>query len=142
MKKEIPYWPLMVSGIIILIVWILTFIVIRFSFSDYEKMGQFGDLFGCVNALFSGLAFAGLIYTIYLQKNELYNTKKELEKTEEKQELQLKLYLLNSKLTAYSIILNPQAGMKNRVIDNTNIQEDDVKKKFICTLNEIEKLEN
>lgn len=30
--------------------------------------GTFGDQFGAVNALFSGLAFAGLIYTIVLTK--------------------------------------------------------------------------
>ena len=33
--------------------------------------GTFGDQFGAVNALFSGLAFAGLIYTIILQRKDL-----------------------------------------------------------------------
>lgn len=33
--------------------------------------GQFGDSFGVVNALFSGLAFAGVIFAILLQKKEL-----------------------------------------------------------------------
>jgi hypothetical protein len=33
--------------------------------------GTFGDQFGAVNALFSGLAFAGLIYTIILQRRDL-----------------------------------------------------------------------
>ena len=37
----------------------------------WAKRGQFGDLFGSVNALFSGLAFAGIIYTIFIQKEEL-----------------------------------------------------------------------
>lgn len=36
-----------------------------------EARGTFGDQFGAVNALFSGLAFAGLIYTIILQRNDL-----------------------------------------------------------------------
>ncbi|MCK4825872.1 putative phage abortive infection protein [bacterium] len=43
--------------------------------------GQFGDLFGGLNALFSGLAFAGLIYTIYLQRNELKLQRLELKQT-------------------------------------------------------------
>jgi hypothetical protein len=38
---------------------------------DWSKRGQFGDLFGSVNALFSGFAFAGIIYTIYLQRKDL-----------------------------------------------------------------------
>lgn len=33
--------------------------------------GTFGDQFGAVNALFSGLAFTGLIYTIILQRRDL-----------------------------------------------------------------------
>jgi hypothetical protein len=40
-------------------------------FPSWEERGQFGDLFGSVNALFSGLAFTVLIYAIFLQKKEL-----------------------------------------------------------------------
>lgn len=36
-----------------------------------SKAGVFGDSFGVVNSLFSGLAFAGLIVTILLQREEL-----------------------------------------------------------------------
>lgn len=43
--------------------------------------GQFGDMFGVVNALFSGLAFAGIIYTILLQREELAAQRKELRLT-------------------------------------------------------------
>ena len=32
--------------------------------------GLFGDMFGAVNALFSGLAFAGIVYTIHMQRIE------------------------------------------------------------------------
>lgn len=41
--------------------------------------GQFGDKFGAVNALFAGFAFAGIIFTIYLQSKELSHTKRMLE---------------------------------------------------------------
>lgn len=46
-----------------------------------DKRGQFGDMFGAVNALFSGFAFLGIIYTIYLQKNELALQREELKLT-------------------------------------------------------------
>lgn len=36
-----------------------------------ERAGQFGDTFGWVNALFSSLAFAGILYTLSLQRSEL-----------------------------------------------------------------------
>ena len=44
----------------------------------WAKRGQFGDVFGVVNALFSGLAFAGIIYTILLQREELREQRTEL----------------------------------------------------------------
>ena len=63
------------------IVWALTFLL--FFMSDSEKRGQFGDMFGAVNALFSGLAFAGLIITLILQRRELSLQRDELEQTRE-----------------------------------------------------------
>ena len=47
-------------------------------FFDKEQRGTFGDQFGAVNALFSGLAFAGLIYTIILQRHDLKLQKRDL----------------------------------------------------------------
>lgn len=46
-----------------------------------DVRGQLGDIFGGVNALFTGLAFAGVIYTILLQRRELELQRKELELT-------------------------------------------------------------
>lgn len=60
------------------IVW-LVFGIIFYSIPDsLEKSGQSGDMFGGVTALFSGLAFAGLIFTLFVQKQELRYQRKEL----------------------------------------------------------------
>lgn len=40
---------------------------------------MFGDSFGALNALFSGLAFAGLIVTLIMQKDELSMQREELD---------------------------------------------------------------
>ena len=79
--KKIISW----SGIGVLIVWAATFLLYYFI-DDEAKQGQFGDMFGAANALFSGLAFAGLIITLIqqreelsLQRNELKQTRKEFE---------------------------------------------------------------
>jgi len=37
--------------------------------------GQFGDKFGAISSLFSGLAFAGVIFTILLQRRDLNETR-------------------------------------------------------------------
>ena len=67
------------AAIVVLMVWALTFLL--FFITDSSERGQFGDMFGAVNALFSGLAFAGLIITLILQKTELGLQRDELEQT-------------------------------------------------------------
>jgi hypothetical protein len=38
--------------------------------SDLEKRGQYGDSFGALNTLFTGLALVGVAYSVYLQLQE------------------------------------------------------------------------
>jgi hypothetical protein len=51
-----------------------------------DERGTFGDMFGAVNALFSGFAFLGVTYAILLQRTELSLQREELSLT--RQELQ------------------------------------------------------
>jgi hypothetical protein len=55
----------------VLAIWLLYWIFIRIYLDQYPERGQFGDMFGAINALFTGLAFAGLIVTIIMQSKEL-----------------------------------------------------------------------
>ena len=59
---------LMFGGVILL--FLLNFSMVFFVPGENTR-GTFGDQFGAVNALFSGLAFTGLIYTIILQRKDL-----------------------------------------------------------------------
>lgn len=52
-----------------------------FTLHDNSQRGTFGDMFGVINALFSGLAFGGVIYAILLQRKELQLQRKELQLT-------------------------------------------------------------
>lgn len=61
-------------------------------FGNIDKAGVFGDSFGVITSLFSGLAFVGIILTILLQRDELQLQRKELAFTREElkgQKLQL-----------------------------------------------------
>lgn len=80
-EKEKNSLPLLI--IIIVAVWLIITVVIWFVFKDWNQSGPFGDTFGAVNSLFSGLALAGIIYTIHLQKTELSLQRKELQYTRE-----------------------------------------------------------
>lgn len=67
---------------IILIMCVAAFIIFK-SIDSWDHRGQFGDLFGVVNALFSGLAFAGIIITIRQQHQDLSYQREALEQTRE-----------------------------------------------------------
>ena len=57
--------------------WLTSGLLLYFA----PERGTFGDMFGAVNALFSGLAFATLIYTAWMQREELALQRQELELT-------------------------------------------------------------
>lgn len=49
------------------------------SFGSFDKAGTFGDSFGALTSLFTALAFAGLIFTLFVQKKELSLQRQEFE---------------------------------------------------------------
>ena len=62
----------------VILVWALSAILIMTFLENWSDRGTFGDLFGAVNALFSALAFAVLIYTIVLQREEIKQNREEI----------------------------------------------------------------
>jgi len=79
------YKILIILFITVFILWILNPIIIGYIYPDMEKRGQAGDLFGAVNSLFSGLAFAGIIWSLRLQQTQLEMQKEELKLQREEQ---------------------------------------------------------
>lgn len=65
----------------VILIWVVSWLGISQYFQCHEERGTFGDMFGAVNALFSGLAFAGLIITLLYQKEELKLQREELKQT-------------------------------------------------------------
>ena len=64
--------------IIVILIWAISAILIMAFLENWSDRGTFGDLFGAVNALFSALAFAVLIYTIVLQREEIKQNREEI----------------------------------------------------------------
>jgi hypothetical protein len=77
-QKQAAVWPLLLTIIAVVALWLGLPYAILTSTDDWETRGQVGDLFGVVNSLFSALAFAVLIYTMHLQRQELTLQRKEL----------------------------------------------------------------
>ncbi|MBA3680207.1 MAG: hypothetical protein H0W73_03330 [Bacteroidetes bacterium] len=66
-------------ALILIIGSVVTYGCYMFNHSaSWQTKGQFGDMFGVLNAIFSGLAFAVLIYTALMQRIELKLQREEL----------------------------------------------------------------
>ncbi len=86
-----------VSFSCVTLLWAASLLLIPI-FKEHNERGAFGDMFGAVNALFSGLAFAGIIISILLQNKELKLQREELEQTRDELKGQ-KEQLQNQNLT-------------------------------------------
>lgn len=63
---------------IVFLIWLSTILGVMHFLGSWSVRGQFGDSFGAATSLFTGLAFAGVIYTIYLQQKDLTLQREEL----------------------------------------------------------------
>lgn len=79
--------PIIVLSAVVLMVLAYGGLIVYFSrpitFGNIENVGVFGDSFGVLTSLFSGLAFASIVLTILLQREELQLQRKELQLTRE-----------------------------------------------------------
>lgn len=60
----------LVAVVVIAIVEVVYGVALWCLLGRPESAGIFGDMFGALNTFFAGLAFSGLVYTIYLQIKE------------------------------------------------------------------------
>ncbi|MEO0443974.1 MAG: hypothetical protein AAFZ92_09590 [Pseudomonadota bacterium] len=65
----------------ILCVWFFSITFLFWYFGLSNNLSEAGEMFGGINALFSGLALAGIIYTNWLQSKEIKENQKNIEHT-------------------------------------------------------------
>lgn len=97
------WFYLIIVGVIFLIWAASAFFLVHASFDNtngdiWTIRGTFGDMFGAVNALFSGLAFGGMIITLLMQRKELKLQREELTKTTKELEGQKKIMEMQQKV--------------------------------------------
>lgn len=90
MKKNKLIWFVVLGAILIVGLWLVSWILIDCNIENSTNRGEFGDKFGAINSLFSGLAFLGLIITLLFQKEELELQRQELAETRKELEGQKK----------------------------------------------------
>ena len=108
-------------------IWLISIGVVYWVFTGLENRAQFGDSFGMINSLFSGLAFAGIIYTILLQRkelalqrNELELTRKELERSASAQVESQKELARQSANLKQTAVLNALSTLVNEIQNQEN----------------------
>lgn len=135
-SKKSKFGVLTLLIILVVFIWFLSAVIIIYFLDDWSQRGTFGDLFGAVNGLFSGLAFAGLIYTIVLQKRDLELQRSEIQmnraelkkssKAQEKSERALSEQVEQMKVTSRLNALNTIINYYNLQISSPNTSEENL----------------
>lgn len=60
---------------------LIYFLAVKWLIGSREHEGLFGDMFGGINALFSGLALIGAIYAVLMQREELELQREEMKRS-------------------------------------------------------------
>jgi len=151
-ERGAPFKPLVYLAIGVVGLWAVSFLIIVFAVGSWQERGQLGDLFGVVNSLFSGLAFAGVIYTIYLQREELSLQRRELqltrdelqraataqEKSERVLQKQLEVLETTARLNAFaSIVEHYEVLIAGTPVAREKLQVQDRQRQFVRRLEEL-----
>lgn len=123
MRKIISLIGILLLGFVIFLTW-RTFpdwighvFDIKNSAEQQSLLGTFGDSFGALNTLFSGLAFAGIIISIFLQSKELSETRGEIKAQGDQFKLQTQA--LNRQV--FETTLFQLISLHNEILDSVTV---------------------
>jgi septal ring factor EnvC (AmiA/AmiB activator) len=134
-------------------IWFFSAVAILYFIDDWSARGTFGDLFGAVNALFSGLAFAGLLFSLFENRKQIAQQQEELlvnrqellkaRKIQEKTEKAIEAQVAQMKNTARLSGLNTLVNYFTAKINDAKSTEEEVqsaKEKRREAIKEIDRL--
>lgn len=134
MKAFIKNWW-KVSALVLLVIAIWynypALLIYYFSGSStVEFRAQFGDSYGALNTLFSGLAFTGIIVSIFLQSKELKATQKEFstladESSKQREQFEKQAAVMDRQLfeNAFFQLLNLHIEMTSSIVVGPTINQ-------------------
>ena len=108
-RRYLVWFVILAVVIISLVVgyyFIVTAGIEQNAIKSSNNVGTFGDMFGGITALFSGLAFAGIIITVWMQAHELKLMHEEYEKSSAALELTSRLESFRYYLGKYPTRIN------------------------------------
>lgn len=127
MHKKTPLF--IVAAVFVLL--ILGGVIVFFMGESWSIRGTIGDSFGMTNALFSGLAFAGVVYAILLQREELSLqreelrlTRDELSKSAKAQQQSAETQRQLAQLNAYTALMTYKLSETREALENARSVSD------------------
>jgi len=132
-NEKFPVWRVLLLLAVIVAVWITAWWGIPQLYPKRDEAGQFGDMFGAVNALFSGMALAGVVVAIWLQSRELALQRKELRSQKEQLQRQGDTSHLQRLETTFFQLLRRQSEVLEAMVHpgNLTIRGRECMKKFV-----------
>ncbi len=88
---------------------------------DLGAHGQFGDAFGSLNALFTGLALIGLVYTVYLQRKQTEAQTEQLDAQKLEASRQAREQFLTARLNAQVALLQTKSAYNEVARDDSEV---------------------
>ncbi len=93
MKRLVLFLLLMAT---VTAVWYLSIPFVIEKYGNPKNVAAAGDMFGGINALFSGLALAGVIFAVWLQTLDVRTNQENLAKTMQSNKLSLEIMALSA----------------------------------------------
>ena len=83
-------------GVLVIAIWLGSSFFLVELYGIPKTASEAGEMFGGVNALFSGLALAGVIFTVWLQSADLKTNEKNLNKSMEANQRSMEIMALSA----------------------------------------------
>lgn len=80
-SRKVRALDLLITVLVVVVLFSIPILLHQYLGIKGESLGVYGDFFGSINTFVSALAFAGLIYTIVLQRADLRLQREELQLT-------------------------------------------------------------
>lgn len=125
---------ILIGSLILFSLWGGSGIIIFNVFNSNDR-GTFGDMFGAINALFSGFALFGIIISIMIQQSELNLQRKELTDTREEFKINRLTNILFKQIEYLNMRLE-DVKFNNEDINNPNHKNLSIDQ-FVLLLNDL-----
>ena len=92
MKPDLKPWRVGIGAAVVVVgLWLATLLILPRVFGPPGSPGGFGDMFGAINALFTGLALAGVAVTVWIQRVQFEHQLQTQHETEQQYAQQLEI---------------------------------------------------